>query len=105
VTGEELEASFFMYRTGDADEYPEVTEIDPPEGAECRDRNGDAICVGDHVVCTAATTQEFEVKNIVYFGFETREDAVRFSEPGFLISPHEEGYDLVHASDCVKVCQ
>ena len=37
LTGEELEESFFMYHTSDAyddaDDYPEVTEIDPPEGA------------------------------------------------------------------------
>ena len=83
--------------------YPEVLEIDPPEGVECLDSNGNAISIGDRVVVTAATNPAFEVKSIVYEGFENREDAARFSEPGFLVSPHEEGYDLVHASECVKV--
>ena len=43
------------------------------------------------------------MKNIVYLGFENREDAVRFSEPGFLISPHEEAIALFNASECIKV--
>ena len=83
--------------------YPEVIEIDPPDGAECLDCNGNTISIGDRVFVTPATNPEFEVKSIVYEGFENSEDAARFSEPGFLVSPHEEGYDRVHASECVKI--
>ena len=40
-----------------------------------------------------------KVRSIVYFGFKDRSLAEEFDEPGFMISPNDEGTDCVNAPD------
>ena len=87
---------------GDVDDDPEVTEIDPPAGMTCHDFNKDELLVGD-VVRVRATGTVMVVGSIVYLGFEDREAANDFSEPGFMVSPNENGTDLVNAGGCEKI--
>merc|ERR1719436_861326 len=86
---------------GDVDEYPEVTEIDPPAGMTCHDFNKVELVVGDKVRVRATGTV-IVVGSIVYFGFEDREAANVFSEPGFMVSPNENGTGLINAGGCEK---
>lgn len=72
----------------------------PPPGAQCVDGEGNPIAVGDSV---EACGEVFEVKSIIYDGFEDRAAAEMWDDLGFLVSPNDEGYDCVNAEDCVKV--
>ena len=82
------------------EEYPEVAQLDePPDGLVCTDRCRNEVHVGDRVR-VLATGSVVEVKHVVYIGFEDRELAKTFSEPGFMVSPMDNGCDLVHAADC-----
>ena len=83
------------------DEYPEVTSIDPPAGIICHDINNEVVNVGD--IVRVGPNRYMKVESIVYEGFEDRQAATRFSEPGFMLSPNEDGMDLVNAVDCEKI--
>ena len=90
---------------GDVDEYPEVTRIDPPAGIMCHDINNEVVNVGDivRVGPNRRVNRYMKVESIVYLGFEDRQAATRFSEPGFMLSPNESDMDLVNAGDCEKI--
>lgn len=79
-----------------------IVDIDPPADTICVDRNKNTLEVGNMVrVCATGTVMK--VQSIVYLGFEDRSLVEEFNEPGFMISPNENGSELVNAGDVVII--
>ena len=103
VKEERLSASSLDQDSGDEDDnYPDVTEIDPPAGMTCQDFNNEEVVLGD-MVRNRWTGTIMKVESIVYEGFEDRRLANDFAEPGFMLSPNECGMDCVNAGECEKI--
>lgn len=84
-------------------EMPELVEIEPPDGVDCTDIDGNVVEIGDRVEMVL-TGRIFHVGEIMYIGYEDREDAEMWDEPGFVLDDEERnGYN--NASECRKIAE
>lgn len=84
-------------------EMPELVEIEPPDGVDCTDIDGNVVEIGDRVEMVL-TGRIFHVGEIMYIGYEDREDAKMWDEPGFVLDDEERnGYN--NASECRKIAE